>query len=44
VNAAECLALKPNFSTKRFVAKLPFKHPANAETLVESLLMAGLPA
>jgi TolB-like protein len=43
VHAAECLAMKPDFSTGHFVAKQPFKNPADAASLTESLRMAGLP-
>ena len=42
-SAAECLALKPDFSVRRFMAKQPFKNPATAANLAESLRMAGLP-
>jgi tetratricopeptide (TPR) repeat protein len=42
-SVAECLTLKPDFSTARVLAKQPFKNPADAATLAESLLMAGLP-
>jgi hypothetical protein len=41
--ASECLNLKPDFSITRRVAKEPFKDPANATHLVESIRMAGLP-
>jgi hypothetical protein len=40
---SECLNLKPDFSITRRVAKEPFKDPANATHLVESIRMAGLP-
>ena len=40
--AAECLNLKPDFSVTRRVAKEPFKDPADATHLVESIRMAGL--
>jgi TolB-like protein/tetratricopeptide (TPR) repeat protein len=43
VRAAECLAMKPDFSTRHFMAKQPFKNPADAASLTESLRMAGLP-
>jgi tetratricopeptide (TPR) repeat protein len=43
VRAAECLAMKPDFSTGHFMAKQPFKNPADAASLTESLRMAGLP-
>ncbi|MGP8230046.1 MAG: TIR domain-containing protein [Steroidobacteraceae bacterium] len=42
-SVAECLTLKPDFSTARFLAKQPFKSSADAATLADSLLMAGLP-
>ncbi|MGC1388198.1 MAG: TIR domain-containing protein [Steroidobacteraceae bacterium] len=42
-SVAECLTLKPEFSTARFLAKQPFKNSADAATLADSLLMAGLP-
>ena len=41
--AAECLAREPNFSIKHFISKEPFKFPADAEHLAESLRLAGLP-
>ncbi len=43
VSAAECLGLKPDFSVRQFMAKQPFKNPADAANLAESLRMAGLP-
>jgi hypothetical protein len=42
-SAAECLALKPEFSIGHFMTKQPFKNPANAASLAESMRMAGLP-
>ena len=42
-SAAECLALKPEFSIGHFMSKQPFKNPADASSLAESLRMAGLP-
>jgi len=42
-SAAECLALKPEFSIGHFMSKQPFKNPADAADLAESLRMAGLP-
>ncbi len=43
VCATECLAMKPDFSTRFFLAKQPFKNPADAANVAESLRMAGLP-
>jgi TolB-like protein/tetratricopeptide (TPR) repeat protein len=43
ISVAECLAMKPDFSTGHFMAKQPFKNPADAARLTESLRMAGLP-
>jgi len=43
VSVAECLAIRPGFSIGHYVKKLPFKNPADAATLAESLRMAGLP-
>lgn len=43
VRAAECLEMNPDFSTGHFMAKQPFKNPADAARLTESLRMAGLP-
>jgi TolB-like protein len=43
VSAAGCLAMKPDFSTGHFMAKQPFKNPADAARLTEALRMAGLP-
>ena len=40
---AECLAREPKFSIKHFISKEPFKFPADAEHLAESLRLAGLP-
>ena len=42
-SAAACLATKPDFSTRHFMTKEPFKNPADAAHLADSLLMAGLP-
>ena len=42
-SATACLALRPGFSTRHFMSKQPFKDPADAAHLAESLLMAGLP-
>ena len=39
----ECLNAKPDFSIKRFMTKEPFKNPADAIRLAESLMTAGLP-
>jgi TolB-like protein/tetratricopeptide (TPR) repeat protein len=39
----ECLAMKPEFSTRMFMSKEPFKNPADAAHQSESLRMAGLP-
>jgi adenylate cyclase len=39
----ECLAAKPDYSIGHFLAKEPFKDPADAVHLAESLRMAGLP-
>lgn len=43
VRAAECLEMNPDFSTGHFMAKQPFKNPADAARLTETLRMAGLP-
>jgi TolB-like protein/tetratricopeptide (TPR) repeat protein len=43
-SASACVAMKPDFSTRHFMAKEPFKNPADAAHLAESLLLAGLPA
>ncbi len=42
-SAAACLAMRPDFSIAHFMTKQPFKNPADALNLAESLLMAGLP-
>ena len=42
-NTASVLALKPDFTITRFMLREPFKDPAEAEHLAESLRMAGLP-
>ena len=41
--AAECLALRPDFSIGNFTSKEPFKNPAESAYLAESLRLAGLP-
>jgi len=43
VSVTDCLAMKPDFSVAHFMAKEPFKNPAEAAHLAESLRMAGLP-
>jgi TolB-like protein len=43
VLAAECLAKKPDFSIGHFMAKEPFRNPADAAHLGECLRRAGLP-
>jgi tetratricopeptide (TPR) repeat protein len=43
VSAAECLASKPDFSVAHLMSKLPFKNPADAATLAESMRLSGLP-
>jgi TolB-like protein len=43
LDAAECLAMKPGFSTRHFIAKLPLKDPADATHLGDAILLAGLP-
>lgn len=39
----ECLAMRPDFSISRFMSKEPYKNPADATHIAESLQMAGLP-
>ena len=41
--AAECLALKPDFSIRHQMTREPYKDPADAERLAEGLRLAGLP-
>ena len=43
VSVAACLAMKPDFSTRHFMTKEPFKNPVDAAHLADSLRMAGLP-
>jgi tetratricopeptide (TPR) repeat protein len=43
VLAAECLAKRPDFTISRWMAKLPFKDPADTAHLTECLRAAGLP-
>jgi TolB-like protein/Tfp pilus assembly protein PilF len=43
LDAAGCLAMKPGFSTRHFIAKLCFKDPADAVHLGDAMLLAGLP-
>jgi TolB-like protein len=42
-SVVECLFMKPDFSIARFVSKQPYKMPAHAEQLANSLRLAGLP-
>jgi hypothetical protein len=42
--AADCLATMPAFSVTWYMSKEPFKVPADAERLAETLRLAGLPA
>jgi hypothetical protein len=42
-SAAACMATRPNFSIAHFMTNQPYKNPADAAHLAESLLMAGLP-
>jgi hypothetical protein len=37
------MAMKPDFSTRHYMTREPYKNPADAAHLAESLLMAGLP-
>ena len=41
--AGECLAMRPGFTISHFLAKTPFKNPADAAHLGESMRLAGLP-
>lgn len=41
--ARECLALQPGFTVRRHMLKEPYKRPADAGFLAESLRLAGLP-
>ena len=43
VFVTECLALRPDFSIRRRMAKEPFKNPLDAAHVTESLRLAGLP-
>jgi hypothetical protein len=42
-SASACLALKQAFSIGHFMMKQPFKNPADAASLAESMRMAELP-
>jgi TolB-like protein/tetratricopeptide (TPR) repeat protein len=42
-STASVLAMKPDFTISRFMTREPFKDPADAMHLAESLRMAGLP-
>jgi len=42
-SVAVCLSLRPDFSIAQFMSREPFKNPADAEQLVSSLRLAGLP-
>jgi adenylate cyclase len=41
--AADCLAMMPAYSIRGFVSKEPYRDPADAERLADSLRLAGLP-
>jgi len=41
--AEECLSRRPEFSARQFVSREPFRDPADAVYLAESLRLAGLP-
>ncbi|MFC7300405.1 TIR domain-containing protein [Cognatiluteimonas weifangensis] len=41
--AADCVALKPEFSSARFMSKEPFRNPDDAAQLADALRRAGLP-
>jgi adenylate cyclase len=43
VLAAECLEKRPDFTISRWMAKVPFKDPADTAHLIEILRAAGLP-
>ena len=43
-HAQECLAIRPGFTISHFLAKTPFRNPADAAHLAESMRLAGLPA
>jgi len=40
---AEGLALKPDFSIRRFLSREPFRNPTDSAHVTESLRLAGLP-
>jgi len=40
---ADCLSMMPAFSVRWYVSKEPYRFPADAERLAESLRLAGLP-
>jgi adenylate cyclase len=42
-SAAECVALRPDFSVRHLLSREPFKNPAESEYFAESLRLAGLP-
>jgi uncharacterized protein (DUF924 family) len=41
--AAQCLALRPDFTIRQFMSKEPFKLESDATRIIESLRLAGLP-
>ncbi|MFM9843591.1 MAG: hypothetical protein ACKVOI_11540 [Dongiaceae bacterium] len=43
VLAADCLKKRPDFTIRRWMAKVPFKNPADAAHMAESMRAAGLP-
>jgi tetratricopeptide (TPR) repeat protein len=43
LSVAECLALRPGFSIRHYLAKTPFRRPADAAHLAEAMRLAGLP-
>ena len=43
LSAAECVAERPAFTARHFLAKLPFRDPADAALLARGMQLAGIP-
>jgi TolB-like protein len=43
LDIVECLAERPDFSIRHFLAKFPFREPADAELVARGMQLAGLP-
>lgn len=43
LSAAECLSERPDFTVRHFLAKLPFRDPADAALVARGMQLAGIP-